>query len=159
MRFQLVDRVLELDPGKRIVVSKVLSRAEEYLGDHFPKRPIMPGVMMLQVCVEAGMWAVRAGGAAPYGAVLTEVRNIRYGNLFEPGNEMRAEVTVLSAEDGRWKMKAEGFVGDARVISARMVLAPVAVEVDGRPLDRVAAKVKASLDERWALLAPKSVAQ
>lgn len=156
MRFQLVDRVIELEPGKRILVSKVLSRAEEYLGDHFPKRPIMPGVMMLQVCVEAGMWVVRAAGEAVHGAVLTEVRNIRYGNLFEPGNEMRAEVTVLGAEGGRWKMKAEGFVGEARVISARMVLAPVAVEVEGRKLERVADKVKASLDERWALLAPKA---
>ncbi len=111
----------------------------------------MPGVMMLQVCVEAGMWALRAAGEAEYGAVLTEVRNIRYGNLFEPGGEMRAEVTVLSSEDGKWKMKAEGHVGENRVISARMVLAPVAVEVDGREIPRVAAKVKAALDDRYAL--------
>ena len=116
MRLQLVDRILELEVGKRILVSKVLSRAEEYLGDHFPKRPVMPGVMMLQVCVEAGMWLLRAAGEAPYGAVLTEVRNIRYGRFFEPGREMRAEVTLLEGADGKFKFKAEGFVGDERTI-------------------------------------------
>lgn len=156
MRLQLVDRIIELEPGKRILISKVLSRAEEYLADHFPKRPIMPGVFMLQVCVEAGMWLVRSNGEAQYGAVLTEVRNIRYGSMFEPGNEMRAVVELTGLENGRWKMKAEGHVGENRVISARMVLAPVAVEVGGKKLDRVADKVKAALDDRFALIAPKA---
>jgi 3-hydroxyacyl-[acyl-carrier-protein] dehydratase len=157
MRLQLVDRIIELEPGKRILVSKVLSRAEEYLADHFPKRPIMPGVFMLQICVEAGMWLLYAHGDAPYGAVLTEVRNIRYGSMFEPGNEMRAVVEITGSENGRWKMKAEGHVGENRTISARMVLAPLAIEIAGRKLDRVAAKVKASLDERFALIAPATV--
>jgi 3-hydroxyacyl-[acyl-carrier-protein] dehydratase len=155
MRLQLVDRILELEPGKRILVSKVLSRAEEYLADHFPKRPVMPGVMMLQVCVEAGMWLLRAGGHAPYGAVLTEVRNIRYGRFFEPGREMRAEVVLIGVENGRFKFKAEAHAGEERIIQARLVLEEVKVEAPGgRPLPVVAAKVKASLDERYALLAP-----
>jgi 3-hydroxyacyl-[acyl-carrier-protein] dehydratase len=155
MRLQLVDRIIELEPGKRILVSKVLSRAEEYLADHFPKRPIMPGVFMLQVCVEAGMWLLYSAGEAQHGAVLTEARNIRYGNMFEPGNEMRAEVELTGTENGRWKMKAEGHVGENRVISARMVLAPLEIEVGGRKLERVADKVKAALADRFALIAPK----
>ena len=155
MRLQLVDRILEIEQGKRILVSKVLSRAEEYLADHFPKRPVMPGVMMLQVCVEAGMWLLRAGGQAPCGAVLTEVSNIRYGSFFEPGREMIAEVTLLGTDGGRFKFKAEGRVGEERTIQARMILEPLAVTApDGTPLEDVAAKVKASLDERYALLAP-----
>jgi len=155
MRLQLVDRILELEVGKRILVSKVLSRAEEYLADHFPKRPVMPGVMMLQVCVEAGMWLLRAQGQAPYGAVLTEVKNIRYGKFFEPGRQMRAEVTLLAAEGGRFKFKAEAHVGDERVIQARMVLEAVSVaSPDGKVLERVARKVKEALDERYALIAP-----
>jgi len=155
MRLQLVDRILELEPGKRILVSKVLSRAEEYLADHFPKRPVMPGVMMLQVCVEAGMWLMRVEGRAPYGAVLTEVRNIRYGTFFEPGREMRAEVVAAGTQGGKFKFKAEGFVGDQRVIQARLVLEEVRVEAPGgKALARVANKVKAALDDRYALIAP-----
>lgn len=155
MRFQLVDRILDLESGKRIVVAKALSRAEEYLGDHFPKRPVMPGVMMLQVCVEAGMWLLREGGYAPYGAVLSEVRNIRYGRFFEPGNKMRAEVTLLGEDDGRFKFKIEGRVKDERVISARMILEPLSIEVDSRKLERVAEKVKTALDDRYALIGPR----
>jgi 3-hydroxyacyl-[acyl-carrier-protein] dehydratase len=155
MRLQLVDRILELEPGKRIVVAKVLSRAEEYLADHFPKRPVMPGVMMLQVCVEAGMWALRTGGLAPCGAVLTEVSNIRYGAFFQPGTEMIAEVTLLSADGEKYKFKAEGRVGEERTIQARMVLEPLKVIApDGAPLADIAAKVSASLDDRYALIAP-----
>ncbi len=152
MRFHLVDKILELEPGKRILVSKVLSRAEEYLQDHFPKRPVMPGVMMLQVCVEAGMWLLRADGKAPSGAVLREVRNIRYGNFFEPGNEMRAEVVLLGEDAGRFKLKAEGRVGENRVISARMFLEPLLVENAKGKLERLAGKVSQSLDERYELL-------
>lgn len=154
MRLQLVDRILQLEHSKRIVVQKVLSRAEEYLGDHFPKRPIMPGVMMLQVCVEAGMWMLHEAGKAPCGAVLREVRNIRYGNMFEPGQEMRAEVTLMGEDEGRFKMKAEGRVGESRVISARMVLEPLSVEVGGKVIERLSAKVQEALDERYALIAP-----
>lgn len=152
MRFYLVDNILELEPGKRIVVSKVLSRAEEYLGDHFPKRPVMPGVMMLQVCVEAGMWLMRAGGHAACGAVLTEVRNIRYGNFFEPGGKMVATVGLMKAEGGRFQMKAEGRVGEDRVISARIFLEELSVEAGGKKLERVSEKVAGALDARYALI-------
>jgi 3-hydroxyacyl-[acyl-carrier-protein] dehydratase len=48
MRFQLVDRILEVEPGKRIRLVKNLTLAEEYLADHFPSFPVMPGVLMLQ---------------------------------------------------------------------------------------------------------------
>jgi hypothetical protein len=53
-------------------------------------------------------------------------------------------------------MKAEGHVGEDRTISARMVLEPLVIEVGGRKLGRVAAKVKASLEDRFALIAPKA---
>ena len=60
MKFYLVDRILELEPPKRIVAVKNLSLAEEYLADHFPAYPVMPGVMMLEAVVQAAAWLVRA---------------------------------------------------------------------------------------------------
>ena len=59
MRFQLVDRLLEIEPGKRIRMVKNLTLGEEYLADHFPTFPVMPGVLMLQTLVEAGAWLLR----------------------------------------------------------------------------------------------------
>jgi 3-hydroxyacyl-[acyl-carrier-protein] dehydratase len=59
MRFTLLDRITDLEVGKRITASKSLSLAEEYLADHFPSAPVMPGVMMLEALVQASAWLVR----------------------------------------------------------------------------------------------------
>ncbi|MFQ5805392.1 MAG: beta-hydroxyacyl-ACP dehydratase, partial [Phycisphaerae bacterium] len=59
MKFVLVDRISELETGRRIVAHKALSLAEEYLGDHFPTFPVLPGVLMLEAMVQASAWLVR----------------------------------------------------------------------------------------------------
>ncbi|MGC8553857.1 MAG: 3-hydroxyacyl-ACP dehydratase FabZ family protein, partial [Phycisphaerae bacterium] len=56
MQFTLVDRLLELDPGKSIVMTKQVSMAEEYLADHFPRFPVLPGVLMLEAAIQASAW-------------------------------------------------------------------------------------------------------
>src|ERR687885_735060 len=60
MRFNLVDGIVEVVPGRLIRVVKNLTLGEEYLADHFPTFPVMPGVLMLQTLVEAGAWLLRA---------------------------------------------------------------------------------------------------
>jgi len=47
MRFSMIDRIVRYEPGKKIEAVKLLSRSEDYLADHFPRFPIMPGVLML----------------------------------------------------------------------------------------------------------------
>src|SRR5262245_25164370 len=59
MRYHLVDRLIDLDPGRQIRMVKALTLGEEYLADHFPTFPVMPGVLMLQTLVEAGAWLLR----------------------------------------------------------------------------------------------------
>ena len=59
MRFNLVDRILEVEAGRTIRIVKNLTLAEEYLADHFPTFPVMPGVLMLETLVEAGAWLLR----------------------------------------------------------------------------------------------------
>ena len=59
MRFSLIDRIVELEPGVRITAVKSLTMAEEYLADHFPHFPVMPGVLMLEALTQAGAWLVR----------------------------------------------------------------------------------------------------
>src|SRR4029453_8280527 len=53
MRFHLVDRILDVEPGRRLRAVKFLTLAEEYLADHFPTFPVMPGVLQLQALIEA----------------------------------------------------------------------------------------------------------
>src|SRR5256885_1581847 len=94
MRFNLVDRILEVEPGRRIRMVKNLTLAEEYLADHFPTFPVMPGVLMLQTLVEAAAWLIRITEDFRHSVVvLREARNVKYGNFMEPGRSL-----VLTAE-------------------------------------------------------------
>src|SRR6266478_1562418 len=99
MRFHLVDRILELVPGERIRAVKNLTLGEEYLADHFPTFPVMPGVLMLQTLVEAGAWLLRITDDFRYSIIaLREVKNVKYGTFMEPGRQMLV-TAELSAED------------------------------------------------------------
>src|ERR1700752_3103368 len=94
MRFNLVDRILEVEPGKRIRAVKNLTLGEEYLADHFPTFPVMPGVLMLQTLVEASAWLLRLTEDFRHSViVLREARNVKYGSFVEPGKTL-----VVTAE-------------------------------------------------------------
>ena len=91
MKFDLVDRVLELAPD-RIVTLKQVTAAEEYLGDHFPGYPILPGVMMLESMVQAARRLLEVDGGPRL--VLGTARNIKYGAMVRPGDALRIEVSI-----------------------------------------------------------------
>ncbi|MCL6503092.1 MAG: beta-hydroxyacyl-ACP dehydratase [Pirellulales bacterium] len=124
MRFTLIDRVLELEPGVRIVAVKNLSLAEEYLADHFPGFPVMPGVLMLEALVQAGAWLVRVTEQFAHSmVVLKEARNLRYARFVEPGECLRVVVEQLDASAEEVRLRGEGRVGEEMAVSARLVLA------------------------------------
>src|ERR671925_1620758 len=97
MRFPLLDRIVEVQPGRSLRAVKNLTLGEEYLADHFPTFPVMPGVLMLEALVEAGAWLLRVTEDFRHSViVLREVRNVKYGSFVEPGR--RLEVTTELAE-------------------------------------------------------------
>ena len=82
MRFNLVDRIIEVQPGKSLRAVKNLTLGEEYLADHFPTFPVMPGVLMLETLVEASAWLLRLTDDFKHSMiVLREARNVKYGTL------------------------------------------------------------------------------
>src|SRR5260221_9172590 len=82
MRYQLVDRLIDLEPGRQIRMVKALTLGEEYLADHFPTFPVMPGVLMLHTLVEAGSWLLRLSDNFSHSViVLREARNVKYGSV------------------------------------------------------------------------------
>lgn len=119
MRFDLIDRVLEQSPD-RITAIKNVTAAEEYLADHFPGFPVLPGVMMLETLVQAARHLVAADDQGPW--VIADVRNVKYGNMVRPGQSLRVEVTVRSRDETGWDFQGTGTVDDQVAVQGRFRL-------------------------------------
>src|SRR5215207_1542021 len=109
MRFHLIDRIDGWEPGKSLRAAKYLALGEVYLADHFPKFPVMPGVLMLQACVEsaAWLWRVTTDYRHPV-IVLRDVRSVKYGTFMQPGRRMDVAVELTKPEDDMATFKATG---------------------------------------------------
>src|SRR3954470_16909410 len=109
MRFQLIDRILDVEPGKVLHAVKNLTLGEEYLADHFPTFPVMPGVLMLQTLVEAGAWLLRLSEDYRHSViVLREAKNIKYGTFMEPGNRLNLTVELVERTEQLATFKGKG---------------------------------------------------
>jgi len=123
MRFHLVDRIVAVEPGKAIRVVKHLTLAEEYLADHFPTFPVMPGVLQLQTLVEAGAWLMRlTDGYARSVWVLREAKNVKYGTFAAPGHKLEVSVDLVKRDGGTATLRGRGEVDGTQTISAQVVL-------------------------------------
>ncbi|MFM7292394.1 MAG: 3-hydroxyacyl-ACP dehydratase FabZ family protein, partial [Planctomycetia bacterium] len=121
MRFTLLDRVAAIEPGKSITAIKTLSLSEEYLADHFPCFPVMPGVLMLESMTQAAAWAIRLGEDFAHSiVVLREARNVKYGDFVEPGRLLTVTAEIQSQDGPLVKVKASGSVGDRTSLTARL---------------------------------------
>lgn len=126
MRFHLIDRILELEPGKRIRMVKHLTLGEEYLADHFPTFPVMPGVLMLQTLVEGSAWLLRATEDFRHSVIaLRDARNVKYGNFMQPGHTMTitVESTEYSADNPTAVFKGKAETGGLTTVSAKFTVA------------------------------------
>jgi 3-hydroxyacyl-[acyl-carrier-protein] dehydratase len=145
MHFSLLDRVLEVSPT-RIVTLKHVSAAEEYLQDHFPTFPVLPGVMMLECMVAAArelavsqrlLTTSNAHNAyAEERLVLGQVRALKYGAFVAPGSSLRVEVDLHKrVGDGHIEFKGLGLLIDPQratgdtptAVSGRFTLRPAVV--------------------------------
>ena len=90
MRFILIDKVVSLTAGKEIKTVKNVSLSEEYLADHFPAFPVLPGVLLLEGLVESASWLVRSTENFAHSLVLLqEAKNVKYKSFLAPGEAHR----------------------------------------------------------------------
>jgi 3-hydroxyacyl-[acyl-carrier-protein] dehydratase len=123
MRFTLIDRIAKLEPSQRIEAVKNLSLAEEYLADHFPLFPVMPGVFMLEALTQASAWLIRASEDFAHSmVVLSEARNVKYNDFVSPGQQLVVTAEILEHNEHETKLKAQGMVTGHVNVSARLVM-------------------------------------
>jgi 3-hydroxyacyl-[acyl-carrier-protein] dehydratase len=153
MHFMLIDRITEIQPGASITAVKALTLAEEYLQDHFPRFPVMPGVLMLESMLQAGTFLVHLTEDFRHSTVvLRGAKNLKFAGFVRPGETLTVHVEILEEEGNRTTVKGEGWIGDVLAVSGRLVLERFNAgdrEPQLRPWD---ARVRAEMRQRFAKL-------
>ncbi len=162
VKFDLIDKILSIDATK-VVGIKNVSLAEEYLADHFPTFPVLPGVMMLESAIQACSWVLlhRTGFAKPI-VVLKEARNVKYGHFVAPGRWLRVEGELLKETEAGATFKVMGTVnadkGETTAFTARIELCAISLTEKQPALGHLDAGLVQHAKDRWALIAPASSA-
>jgi 3-hydroxyacyl-[acyl-carrier-protein] dehydratase len=152
VKFNLIDKIEQLS-DRRIVAIKNVSLAEEYLADHFPTFPVLPGVLMVEAAVQAAGWLLHHRSQfAKSIAVLKEARNVKYGQFVAPGNFLRMEVELLKPTDAGASFKATGTVGDAQAVQMRLEMAYFNLGDKNPALAETDARLIEEQRRRWELL-------
>lgn len=153
MKFVLLDRIVTVEPGTRIVARKALSLAEEYLADHFPTFPVMPGVLMIEAMTQASGWLLQVTHGFRYSRVeLAEARNVTYKNFVRPGEVLEVEVTARELGQTSSQFDGVGRCNGQEMVRGRITLRHG--QLEGALHERAMAEIKA----RFGLLAAEQVA-
>src|SRR2546421_11517243 len=121
----MIDRVLELEPGKRIVALKNVSANEPYFQGHFPNRPIMPGVLILEAMAQAaGILVFKTQGTKPDDKSLyyyVGIDSARFKKPVVPGDQLELEVSLERSLRGIGKFACVARVGGTVVAEATIL--------------------------------------
>jgi len=120
--FLLVDRIKEIEPDRRIVGIKNVTVNEPFFQGHFPGRPVMPGVLIVEAMAQVGgVLAFKSMGPSAKPVVyLTGVDGAKFRRPVVPGDQLRFEVDVVKKRPPFWKMQAKAFVDNELVCEAEV---------------------------------------
>ena len=158
MRFVLIDRITDLKPGQSLTAVKNLSLAEEYLADHFPGFPVMPGVLMLEALTQAAAWLIRDMEDFAHSViVLKKAKMIKYGSFVEPGRQLELKVTLVNAGEREATFKAEGTIEGQSMVKGQITLDRFNLRDREPGLHTTDASIVAGLRDLYATLRKGSV--
>lgn len=150
MRFWLIDAIEELVPGERIVTHKNVAYSEEYLQDHFPEFPVLPGVFMLEAATQSAAWLLRLSDDYRHTVIaLKEAKNIKYADFVSPGSRLTITAEVFKQEDREVGFKVTGKVGESTSLSGRIVLERYCLGDDDPTMTETDERLRTSL-KKWS---------
>lgn len=153
MKFLLIDRVSEVEAGRRIVAHKALTLAEEYLADHFATFPVLPGVLMLEAIVQASAMLVQFSHNFRHGLVLLqEARNVTYKSFVSPGQVLTVESVCKEIEEERSVFAATGRCAEREMVKAQLTLRHLNLAQTDPALAPTDEQLRREMRARWGLL-------
>ena len=153
MRFILIDKIVSLDVGKQIKAVKNVSLSEEYLADHFPTFPVLPGVLLLEGLIESASWLVRRTENFAHSMILLEqARNVKYKSFLAPGAQIEYTVEARTIEENVSSFTGFGLSQGERIVEARFALKHFNLAGKDSAMEAVDAGIIESLKKRWELL-------
>ena len=130
--FLMIDRVIELVPGKSVKALKNVSINEPFFAGHFPKYPVMPGVLILEALAQAaGVLSLKGEGKEPDADSMyffAGIDNARFKRQVLPGDQLTLCVDLVNAKRGIFKYSAKAFVGTELAAEADLICAERKVE-------------------------------
>jgi 3-hydroxyacyl-[acyl-carrier-protein] dehydratase len=125
--FLLIDRVLEVEPGGRIVALKNVTINEPFFPGHFPHHPVMPGVMVLEALAQAAaILAFRSGERRPDDnsvVYFLGIDDARFKSPVVPGDQLLLHARIERHLKGVWRFAAEARVGERLAAEAKLMCA------------------------------------
>ena len=153
MRFILIDKVIELEEGRTIKTVKNVSLAEEYLADHFPTFPVLPGVLLLEGLIESASWLVRRTENFAHSMILLEeAKNVKYKSFLAPGASIEYNVEAKTIEENVSSFTGYGISKDLRIVEARFGLRHFNLADENTTMTAVDSLIIENMKKRWKLL-------
>ena len=121
MRFVLIDRFVEVVPGERAVALKTFSPDEDFLDDHFPGFPVIPGVLVAEAMGQTGGWLIAHREGFRRWPLLTMIDGVKLRHFVRPGEEIRLSATVRSEMGDSFEVRGEAEVAGRRVAEGRFL--------------------------------------
>ena len=125
--FLLIDRVLEIEPGKRILALKNVTINEPFFPGHFPHHPVMPGVMVIEALAQAAaILAFKSGESLPDETKVVYfvgIDDARFKSPVGPGDQLNLHARIERNLKGIWKFSTEARVGERLAAEAKMMCA------------------------------------
>lgn len=118
-----MDRIVELERGRRATGIKNVTLSEDFLADHFPEQPVMPGVMIAEAMAQLADWVVRESSDFRCIGVVSSYDRLRFRNFVVPGDQLRLEVEITGQDASEATVKGKAYRENQVVTSAEFTLA------------------------------------
>jgi len=157
VKFILIDRIVSLEEGRTLTAAKSVSLAEEYLGDHFPAFPVLPGVLLLEGLVESAGWLVRKTENFAHSMILlAEARNVKYKSFLPPGSQILYTVEAKAIDANASSFAGSGIADGQAIVEARFRLRHFNLAERDPALADLDAQVVEQMKKRYNLLSRQS---